>query len=87
MRHSDVNMYTEDTRLSFSSKSIPLMNECINEGLGYLKSWLNANKLSHNVTKTQSLEIGGRKRLKDIEKVGGVKPLFNVGEETVSIVK
>ena len=31
--------------------------------------------------------IGGSKRLNDIEKEGGVKPLFNVGEETVSIIK
>ena len=56
-------------------------------GPGYLKSWLNAKKLSLNVTKTQSLVIGGSKRLSDIEKEGGVKPLFNVGEEAVSIIK
>ena len=87
LRHSDVNMYADDTSLSFSSKSIHLINECVNEDLGYLKSWLNANKLSLNVTKTQSLVIGGRKRLNDIEKVGGVKPLFQVGEETISIIK
>ena len=87
LRHSPVNMYADDTSLSFSSKSIPLINECVNEDLGYLKSWLNANKLSLNVTKTQSLVIGGRKRLNDMEKVEGVKPLFNVGEETVSIIK
>ena len=31
--------------------------------------------------------IGSRKRLNDIEKQGGVKPLFNVGEETVSIIQ
>ena len=39
------------------------------------------------MTKTQSLVIDGRKRLNDIEKVEGVKPLFNVGEETVSIIQ
>ena len=39
------------------------------------------------MTKTQSLVIGGRKCLNDIEKVGGVKPLFYIGEETVSIIK
>ena len=87
LRHSDVNMYADDTSLSFSSKSIQLINECVNEDLGYLKSWLNANKLSLNVTKTQSLVIGGSKRLNDLEKVGGVKPQFNVGEETVSIIR
>ena len=77
----------DDTSLSFSSKSTQLINECVNEDLGYLKSWLNANKLSLNVTKTQSLVIGGSKRLNDLEKVGGVKPQFNVGEETVSIIR
>ena len=59
-------MYADDTSLSFSSKSIHLINECVNEDLGYLKSWLNANKLSLNVTKTQSLVIGGSKRLNDL---------------------
>ena len=87
LRYSDVNMYADDTSLSFSSKSIPLINECVNEDLGYLKSWLNANKLSLYVTKTQSLVIGRSKPLNDIEKERGVKPLFNVGDETVSIVK
>ena len=50
LRHSDVNMYADGATLSFSSKSIPLINECVNEDLGYLKSWRNANKLSLNVT-------------------------------------
>ena len=50
------------------------------------KSWLNANKLSLNVTKAQSLVIGSRKRLKD-RKGRGIKPLVNVGEETISIIK
>ena len=59
LRHSHVNMYADDTSLSFSSKSIPLINGCVNEDLVYLKSWFNANKLSLNVTKTQSLVIGG----------------------------
>ena len=79
-------MYADNTGLSFSSKSILLINECVNEDHGNLRSWLNANKLSLNVIKTQSLVIGGTNRLQDIEKVGGVKPLFHVGEEPVSII-
>ena len=62
-------MYADDTSLSFSSKGIPLINECVNEDLEYLKSWLNANKLSLNVAKIHSLMIGDRKHLNDIEKV------------------
>ena len=57
------------------------------EILDILKSWPNANKLSFNVAKTQSLMICGRERLNDIEKAGGVQPLFNVEDETVSIMK
>ena len=65
-------MYADDTSFSLSSKGIPLINECVNEDLEYLKSWLNANKLSLNVAKIQSLMIGDRKHLNDIEKVGRV---------------
>ena len=54
LRHSYVNMHADDTSLSFSTKSINLINECVNEDLGYLESWSNANKLSLNVTKTRS---------------------------------
>ena len=31
--------------------------------------------------------IGGMKPLNDIENVGGVKPLFNVGDESDSIIR
>ena len=47
--------------------------------LNTLNLGFNSNKLSLNVAKTQSLMIRGRKRLNDIEKVEGAKPLFNAG--------
>ena len=40
LRHSDVNMRAGDTSLSFSSKSISFVNECVNEDLQYLRPWL-----------------------------------------------
>ena len=49
--------------------------------MSYVKSWLQANKLSLNVTKTHSLVIGSRKRLKNISDDKEAKPSLGVGEE------
>ena len=67
IKHLQVNMYAEDTSLSFSSKNILTINERVNEDLKCLKIWLAGNKLSINVAKTTSLLIGSRKKLKDIQ--------------------
>ena len=60
-------MYTDDTSISFSSNSIPEINQKVNSDLLCLKTWMESNKLSLNVTKTRTILIGGRKKLKDIE--------------------
>ena len=48
IKHSNVNMYADDTSLSFSSKNILTINERVNEDLKCLKIWLAGNKLSIN---------------------------------------
>ena len=75
VQHSQVNMYADDTCLSFSAKSIPVINERVNEDLECLKTWLAGNKLSLNVANTQSLIIGSVK----IEKYSA-----NYGSEAIS---
>ena len=57
LKHSQVNMYADDTSISFSANSIPVINERVNEDLDSLKTWLAANKLSLNVAKNHSLII------------------------------
>ena len=87
MKHCDVNMYADDTSLMFASDSITQINDFVNDDLSNLKSWLQANKLSLNVSKTHSLVIGSRKRLKDVSDDRVAKPSFWVGEENVSTVE
>ena len=87
MKHCDVNMYADDTRLIFVSDSVTHINDCVNDDLNNLKSWLRGNKLSLNVAKTHSLVVGSRKRLKDINDDRVTKSSFVVGEENVSIVE
>ena len=87
MKHCDVHMYADDTSLMFASDSVTHINDCVNDDLSNLKSWLQGNKLSLNVAKTHSLVVGSRKRLKDISDDRVAKPSFVVGEENVSIVE
>ena len=51
-----------------------------------LKTWLESNKLSLNVAKTQHLLVGGRKRLKDIENSETQKLEIVIGDEMVSAI-
>ena len=87
IKHSKVNMYADDTNLSFSSKNILTTNERVNEDLKCLKSWLAGNKLSINAAKTNSLVIGSRKKLKDIQCPLTIKPSFAISGDEISIIE
>ena len=58
VQSSTVSMYADDTSLSLKSKDISQLNEAINADL--IDSWLKGNKLSLNVSKTQSMLIATR---------------------------
>ena len=83
IKHSQVNMYADDTSLSFSFKNILTINEQVNEDL----EGLIGNKLSINVAKTNSLVIGSRKKLKDIQFPFTIKPSFAISGEEISIIE
>ena len=80
-------MYADDTSISFSANSIPVINERINEDLDSLRTWLAANNLSLNVAKTHGLIIGRGQKLKIIQQVTAVKPSHVIGSEKISMVK
>ena len=61
-------MYADDTIVSFSSNSIYTTNNAVNKDSMLLKTWLDENKLSMNVTNTQSLLIGSRYKIKALER-------------------
>ena len=72
-KFSKMNMYADDTIISFSANSIYTINNAVNEDLMLLKTWLDENELSSNVTKTQSLLIGSRYRIKALERPDSTK--------------
>ena len=59
-------MYDDDTSISYSSSSLADINQTLNSELNELKQWLQGNKLSLNVLKTQALIVGSQPKIKKI---------------------
>ena len=64
LQSTKVTMYADDTSISYSSKSIAEINEALNLDLKRLQLWLEGNKLSLNVAKTQSMILDSSSNLK-----------------------
>ena len=59
-------MYADDTNISTKSTNISDLEKLMNSELANLKIWLEANRLSLNITKTEFMIIGSRQRLSTI---------------------
>ena len=78
-------MYADDASI-YSSKSISWINNAVNEDLHSLKSWLDENKLSLNVAKTQSILIGSRCKIRALKQPDNEKPCHHIGDEAISVI-
>jgi len=56
-------MYADDTSISIAASSLPELELALNAELANLHEWLNVNKLSLNIAKTEFMLIGSRQRL------------------------
>ena len=56
-------MCADDTSISIAAGSLPELESALNTELANLHEWLNANKLSLNIAKTELMLIGSRQRL------------------------
>ena len=80
-------MYADDTSISYASKNIEELNTVINRDLDCLNKWLQGNKLSLNVVKTQAMVIRSQPNLKKIADKRADTPSFSIGESAIDIVK
>ena len=85
LKNSEVTMYADDTSISYS-KNIDELNETLSSGLDSLKQWLEGNKLSLNVIKTQAMVIGSRPNLKKISDKLVPTPSFAIGNSHIDVV-
>ena len=81
LKSGEVNMYADDTSISYSSDSVTNINDSVKEDLDQLKNWLESNKLSVNVAKPKSMLIGSRNRLKKIGMSENPEPALKIGDE------
>ena len=85
-RKSNVSMYANETCLYYSFDSVNVMNQAINADLTALKGWLEGNKLSLNVAKTEAMIIGSNKKLRKIDSPDAPKRQFRIGSEDLKLV-
>ena len=83
--HSDaiVTMYFDDTAISYSSDTSDELDLVIDEELSYIEKWLQGNKLSLNVVKTQAMIIGSKPKIKKLKNNPSKLPSFRVGGEEI----
>ena len=86
LKTSDVAMYADDTTIDYSSLSMNDINTAINANLEAIRVWLEGNKLSLNVVKTQGMIIGSRCKLLSIDLPSSSKPDLNIGNEEITMV-
>ena len=56
-------MFADDTNISYAANTLSELENVINSELKNLKYWLEANKLSLNIAKTEFMIIGSRQRM------------------------
>ena len=72
VKASTVSMYADDTSLTLQSQDISQLNETVIEDLRRLDLWMQGNKLSLNVSKTQSLLICTKPKHQKLKMAGVV---------------
>ena len=72
-------MYADDTNVTFSAVTVADLETQINRDLEHIDLWLQANKLSLSVAKTEFMIISSRQKLQSLNdytiniNVGGVQ--------------
>ena len=61
--YSQTRMYADDTSLTFAIADVKHINDSLNYDLSNVYTWLSANKLTLNSTKTELMAIVSRQKL------------------------
>ena len=79
-------MYADDTTISYSSENMEDLVVVVKSALSRLSRWLQGNKLSLNVVKTQAMVIGSKQKLSHMKHSYSVIPRFHLGTENIDLV-
>ena len=79
-------MYADDTTISYSSDNMEDLVVVIKSELSRLNRWLQGNKLSLNVVKTQAMIIGSKQKLSRMKQSYSAIPRFYLDTEDIDLV-
>ena len=80
---SKPDMFADDTQIATASHDIEVITETLNSDLNNVASWLSANKLTLNNSKTEYMIIGSKKRLGLVT----CDPIINAGNLKINRVE
>ena len=60
-------MFADETNISYATDSVNKLQNVLNSELKSLHNWLNTNKLSLNIAKTEFMTIGSRQKIRTID--------------------
>ena len=79
---SQPRMYADDTSLTFASVDLKHIDDCLNYDLNRVYTWLSANKLTLNLTKTEFMLVASRQKLSTFPEI----PSFSINDHPVKQV-
>ena len=78
-------MYADDMSISYSSRSVTDLTQVINTDLDSIRLWLEGNKHSLNVAKTQGMISGSGLRLRSLGRNDDTaSPNFQINEDRIA---
>ena len=80
---SKPDMFADDTQIATASHDVEVITETLNSDLNNVASWLSANKLTLNNSKTEYMIISSKKRIGLVTS----DPVINVGNLKINRVK
>ena len=86
LKKGKVTLYADDTSISYSSSSLVDIKQTLNSELNDLKLWMQGNKLSLNVLKTQAMVVGSHPKIKKIIDKIVDHPQFFIGGSQIENV-
>ena len=79
-------MYADETATSYSSDTSDKLDLVINEELSCIEKWLQFNKLSLNVVRTQAMIIGFKPKINKLKNNPSIHLSFKVGGEEIDLI-
>ena len=86
LKTAKATMYADGTGISFSSDKSEELDLVINKELSCIERWLQGNKLSLIVVKTQAMIIGSKPKIKKQKNNPSTLPSFRVGGEEIDLI-